>query len=358
MTNNESPYAFRIQKLAALLREMELPALLVSHAANRFYRSGFELHDPQCNESAGWLLVKDTGEALLMTDPRYRDAALRLWPEENLFIYTAPRLQQISEYMADLGVRKLGVETRGLCAEAYLHLAEHFALQPVTECVEKLRMIKDEQEILAMRASCDLNHKVFDQIERMLAPGMTETEVAWSIEKLYREQGASELSFSTIVGVGPNGALPHAIPGTDRISDNCPVLIDMGCRLNDYCSDQTRTFWVGEHPSSEFLRTRDMVRKAQDLAIAAIRPGMAAKDAYAVSRDFFRRQGVDQYFTHGLGHGIGLETHEGPALSPLSPAVLEPGMVVTVEPGLYYPQWGGVRWEYMVLITEDGVEVF
>jgi Xaa-Pro aminopeptidase len=202
-----------------------------------------------------------------------------------------------------------------------------------------------------------LNHTVFEQVREMLAPGMTESEVAWAIEKLYREQGASELSFSTIVGVGPNGALPHAIPGRDRIEENCPVLIDMGCRLQDYCSDQTRTFWVGDAPSPVFLRTRDLVRKAQDLAVSAMGPGMTAKEAYEVARDFFRRQGVDQYFTHGLGHGIGLETHEGPALSPLSSAVLEPGMVVTVEPGLYYPEWGGVRWEYMVLVTESGVEV-
>lgn len=246
MMNNDSPYATRIQKLAELLRETGVPALLVSHAANRFYLSGFELHDPQCNESAGWLLVKDTGEAWLMTDPRYKDAALRIWPEERLFIYTAPRLKQISEFMIDLGVQKLGVETRGLCAEAYLHLAEHFEPVPVTECVEKLRMIKDEREIRAMRASCALNHKVFEQIRGMLVPGMTEAEVAWSIEKLYREQGASELSFASIVGVGPNGALPHAVPGEDRISENCPVLIDMGCRLDHYCSDQTRTFWVGK----------------------------------------------------------------------------------------------------------------
>jgi Xaa-Pro aminopeptidase len=358
MMHNESPYAPRIEKLAELLREMELPALLVSHAANRFYLSGFELHDPQCNESAGWLLVKDSGEAWLMTDPRYKDAARRLWPKDRLFIYTAPRLDQIAAFMADLGVRKLGVETRGMCAEAYLHLGDHFELEPVTECVEKLRMIKDEREIRAMRASCALNHKVFGQIEKILAPGMTESEVAWAIEKLYREQGASELSFATIVGVGPNGALPHAVPGGQRISDNCPVLIDMGCRLDGYCSDQTRTFWVGETPSPEFLRTRDLVREAQELAITALHPGMPAKEAYGVSREFFRQHGVEQYFTHGLGHGIGLETHEGPSLSPLSTAKLEPGMVVTVEPGLYYPEWGGVRWEFMVLITENGVEVF
>jgi Xaa-Pro aminopeptidase len=343
--------------LAELLQEMELPALLVSHAANRFYLSGFELHDPQCNESAGWLLVTAAGEAWLMTDPRYKDAALREWPEDRLFIYTAPRLEQIADFMADLGVTGLGVEVRGLCAEAYLHLADRFTVQPVTECVEKLRMIKEEREVKAMRASCALNHTVFEQVREMLAPGMTESEVAWAIEKLYREQGASELSFSTIVGVGPNGALPHAIPGRDRIEENCPVLIDMGCRLQDYCSDQTRTFWVGDAPSPVFLRTRDLVRKAQDLAVSAMGPGMTAKEAYEVARDFFRRQGVDQYFTHGLGHGIGLETHEGPALSPLSSAVLEPGMVVTVEPGLYYPEWGGVRWEYMVLVTESGVEV-
>jgi Xaa-Pro aminopeptidase len=165
------------------------------------------------------------------------------------------------------------------------------------------------------------------------------------------------MAFDPIVAVGPNAALPHAVPGEDTVEQDGLVLVDLGGRFGGYCSDQSRTFWTGSEPSEEFKRTLAQVREAQAAAIDTLRPGLAASEAYAVARRSFEKYGVAEHFTHGLGHGVGLETHERPSLSPSSEAELRSGMVVTVEPGLYYSGWGGVRWEFMVLITEDGCEI-
>jgi Xaa-Pro aminopeptidase len=350
-------YSKRREKLREKIADQGLDALLVTHAANRFYLSGFELHDPQCNESAGCLLISTKGRDKLCTDPRYFQAAQRIWDQEDIFIYKGQKNSQLRDYLSGLNLSALGFESSYLCHELFATLSEKISLFPTKGLIENQRIIKDEFEIRKLEKSCALNHNVFEKIQDSLQPGISETDLAWEAEKLFRENGASELAFSVIAAAGPNAALPHAIPGTTQIPSNGPVLLDMGGRLNDYCSDQTRTFWVGDEPTAEFRKTLDLVQKAQDKAINSIRPGMAAKDLYAVARNFFEDHGVFEYFTHGLGHGIGLETHEPPSIGPHSEQVLQPGMVITVEPGLYYTHWGGVRWEYMLLVTEDGSKV-
>ncbi|MGE4297956.1 MAG: M24 family metallopeptidase [Desulfovibrionaceae bacterium] len=355
-------YAARRDRVRAALQIQGIDALLVTHAANRYYLSGFELHDPQCNESAGALLITAGGDDRLLTDPRYLDAARRLWPEEGIFIYRGSRNEKLREYFLDTVRGVIGFEPSAVCFDTYTALTaavdgKALTLKPVRGVVEGLRVCKDADEIAAMERSIALNHHVFAQVPGLLEPGKTEKQLAWEIEKLFRENGASELAFESIVAVGPNGALPHAIPGEDRVLDNCPVLVDVGGRLDDYCSDQTRTFWVGPKPADAFSRALEQVQEAQARAIAVIRPGLPMADAYAVARGYFEKYGVEAYFTHGLGHGLGLETHEAPSLSPMGKGELAPGMVVTVEPGLYYPEWGGIRWEYDILVTEDGCRV-
>ncbi len=223
--------------------------------------------------------------------------------------------------------------------------------------MEQLRLYKSPEEIEALRAACALNHAVFAQVPELLVPGKTEAELAWELEVCFRNGGASGLSFSTIAAVNQNAALPHAVPGDDTIQENGLVLVDMGCRLNTYCSDQTRTFWVGETPSDRFKTVLEQVQGAQQAAIDVIRPGVPMLDAFKAAYNYFDTLGVADYFTHGLGHGIGLETHELPFVNARSTGTFEPGMVVTVEPGLYYPEWGGIRWEYMAVVTEDGVDI-
>lgn len=351
------PQAQRIQNLKSLLREQDISALLVIHPANRFYLSDFELHDGQCNESSGCLLIQAHGPDWLLTDARFTEEARQCWPAEYVHVYGAPRVEKIAAFAKSLGLTTLWVEAQGMCAEMYLEMARTLELRPAPRLVEELRTIKDEAELAALRRSCRLNQQVFDCLAEGVRPGQTEQEVAWMLERAFREQGAEALSFAPIVGFGPNGALPHATPSARVLAPETPVLIDMGCRLQGYCSDQTRSWWIGDKPSDLFRRTLELVQEAQALAIARIGPGVPTSELHATARGFFGRHGVAEHFTHSLGHGIGLETHEAPGVGPIRPTVLQPGMVITVEPGLYYPEWGGVRWEHMVVVTQDGHEV-
>lgn len=347
-------FAQRRENLKRSLKKKGLEALLVSHAANRYYLSGFELHDAQCNESTGWLLITAEGEDYLFTDPRYMDAAKQAWDEKNLFIYSTDKHKLVTQTMETHGIKSMGIEPKAMHLFDYEKLYSLTKLYSTDNLVENLRIIKDADEISRMEASIQINHDLFDYIEGQLIPGRTEEEISWEVEKFFRENGAEGMAFSTIVGVGPNAALPHAIPGKTKLRENDLVLIDTGCRYQDYNSDQTRTFWVGGEPSDRFKKTMDLVRAAQQAAIDIIRPGLTYMEAYQASYNVFEKAGVEKMFTHGLGHGIGLETHESPSLSRVAPGVLKENMVVTVEPGLYDPEWGGIRWEYEVLVTEDG----
>lgn len=352
-------YAARRENLRRAMRARGLDALLVSQAANRFYLSGFELHDPQPNESAGRLLLTVAGQDWLATDARYLDAAARLWERERIFIYSGDAAADLYRLLRRCGGR-VGLEAKGVSlafARALARAGAGLYLEAADGLVEALRTIKDSGEVAALEKSFALNHKLLQWVEGQLAPGRSETDVSWAIERFFRENGASELAFANIVAVGSNAALPHAVPGADCIAENCPVLIDVGCRVDGYCSDQTRTFWVGQGPTPEFSRTLALVREAQEAALKIMRPGLPLREAYAAARAVFEKAGVESAFTHGLGHGVGLETHEAPSLSPRAEGALLPGMTVTVEPGLYYPRWGGVRWEYTVLVEEDGVRI-
>lgn len=355
---NKHIYALRREKLRALMKDAALDAMLVTLDANRFYLSGFELKDAQTNESSGCLVIMADGKDILCTDARYEEAAARLWEREHVFIYgggTAP--SQINEMLRSKTCGVLGFEARCLSFDFFEKVSPSLQMRPADGLVEKLRIIKDDEEIFRLERSFALNHKLMQWVPGVLAHGRTERQVAWDIEQFYRNNGASALSFDSIVAVGPNAALPHAIPGEDRVVENCCVLVDCGCRFEDYCSDQTRTFWVGNSPPDYFLKTLELVKEAQQKALDIIRPGVTCKEVYESAWKYFDRHGVAKFFTHGLGHGIGVQTHEAPSLNSRSELPLAPGMTVTVEPGLYYPEWGGVRWEYTVLVTEDGMRI-
>ena len=354
---NPDIFAERRERLRARLAERGLAALLVSHDANRYYLSGFELHDTQCDETAGWLLVRAQGGDILLTDPRYEEAAKARMGSDGVFIYTGRRYEQIGPMLKDRVGGALGYESKALSAFERDKLAEYLELTPQDGHVEALRVIKDADEIARMRASCALNHRVLAEVEAWVEPGMTEARVAWEIERRFREGGATELAFPSIVAVGANAALPHAIPAETTLRDNELLLVDTGCRLDGYCSDQTRTWWIGDAPSARYATMLERVLEAHDAAAAALRPGLACAEAYRIARAVFDKYGVAERFNHSLGHGVGLQTHEAPSLSPMSGATLRPGMVVTVEPGLYYPEWGGARWEHMAVITPDGCEL-
>lgn len=334
-----------------------LEGLLVTMDANRFYLSGFELHDSQFDESSGYLAILANGDDWLYTDSRYHEAAAEVWDRNYIHIYGGKGPEMVGEHLNTLlGSKNIGYDGRHISVDDF----ECFALaSPVRHdnLVEKLRVIKDASEIEAMKASCAINEKMMVWLPDRLIPGKTEAQLAWEIEQFFRNNGAEELAFSSIVAIDERGALPHAIPGSKKLTDNCAVLVDVGCRYNNYCSDQTRTFWVGDTPAPFFTENLEKVQKAQQKAIEAIAPGKLGKDIYAIARNSLEADGVAEYFTHGLGHGVGLQTHEAPRFSPLDETVLEPGMVITVEPGVYFAGKLGIRWEHMALVTETGYEI-
>jgi Xaa-Pro aminopeptidase len=217
-------------------------------------------------------------------------------------------------------------------------------------------MAKTQPEVAAIRKALRLAESVFSRVAADLRPGMTEKEAAWSLEKALREAGADGLSFPVIAASGPNSALPHAIPGDRPLQPGEPILFDWGVRLEGYCSDISRTLFMGK-PDDTFRKVFQTVREAQEMAIAAIKAGADAKAVDNIARRHIEKMGFKDRFGHGLGHGVGLAIHEQPRLSPLSDKILEAGMVCTVEPGIYLPGWGGVRLENMIVVTSDGAEV-
>lgn len=354
-------YVQRRDKLRQLMAERQLDALLIAAPANRFYLSGFELHDSQCNETSGMLVLTADGRDWLATDSRYTLAAQQLWNPQDIFIYKSPA-RDLPNLLAACGAL-IGLESSALSwnfANALLSAKSAFkpAYLMVNGLVEKLRAIKSPEELAALEASFSLNHKMLHYMEEQIASGaiaeMTEAQLAWSIEQFFRENGAAELAFATIVATGPHAALPHAAPGDALIGTDKPLLIDLGCRVDNYCSDQTRTWWLGHKPSQEFETAMKLVKETQQAAIDVIKAGCLCKDVYLAASKVFEKAGVKDHFTHGLGHGVGLETHEAPSLNPSSTQTLETNMVVTVEPGLYYPEWGGIRWENTVVVEENG----
>ncbi|MCR4666996.1 MAG: aminopeptidase P family protein [Desulfovibrio sp.] len=354
----ETIYKTRRDKLKDLLQKNLLDALIISYDVNRYYLSGFELHDTQSNESSGYLIIGSDGNEFLATDPRFEEVATSLFPENSIYIYKGDPIQTLYTLAKKCGVR-IGVET-DLASYAFVEALKSNADIDIVACnrlVESLRVIKDRQEIEKIEKSFALNHTMLLWLEKELQPGRTEREISWCIEKFFRENGASELAFPSIVAVDKNAAMPHAIPGETEIKENSLVLVDVGCRVEGYCSDQTRTFWIGEKPTDRFQEALLLVQEAQKSAIAAMHPGMRMVDIYNKAYDTFEQKGLGNFFTHGLGHGVGLETHEAPAIGRRSDAVLQPGMVVTVEPGLYFKEWGGIRWEHTVLVEEQGVRV-
>jgi len=352
-------YEARRESLRRLMYDKGLAALLISQPANRFYLSGFELHDCQCNESSGCLIITADGKDWLCTDSRYEEAACQLWPSERVFIYKGFSSEALNGLLKGLfRTAPVGIEAEHLSWGYVQRLEPGLSLEAADGLVEKLRAVKDAEEIRLIEASVALNHKMLEWLPSILVPGNDEASAAWAIEKFYRENGASELAFPSIVAKDANAALPHYAPDAPAVfTEGCMVLVDEGCRLDRYCSDMTRTYWIGGRPEPRFTEMLERVQEAQRRAIAALRPGITGREVHKVAVDYFASCGMDAYFTHSLGHGVGLETHEGPRLSPRAVEPLAPGNIVTIEPGLYFPGWGGARWEHMAVITEDGCRV-
>ena len=352
----------RIAAIRQMLVEKELDALMVSIQENRYYLSGFTGEDTQFDESAGVLIISDR-HLVLATDSRYELQAQSQAPGFDVVCYPKGLEKELPEIAASLGIRRLGVESVRVSQKNYTAYADALAkmnpkvaLTPTENMVESLRQIKSEEEIQRTVAALRLAENAFARTIDALRPGMTEKQVAWSMEKTMREAGAQGLSFPVIVASGPNSALPHAVPTDRRLAPGEPILIDWGARVDEYCSDTTRTVVMGP-PDDHFLKVYDTVVEARDLAIAAIRAGAGGTGIDKVARDHISRNGFAGKFGHSLGHGTGLAVHERPRLSPIKNDRLEAGMIVTVEPGIYIPGWGGIRMENQIVVRPDGAQV-
>jgi len=222
--------------------------------------------------------------------------------------------------------------------------------------IERLRMVKAEAEIEKIRRSAGLADEALESVLKSLYPGTSERAIAWELETYMRTHGAQAAAFDIIVASGPRGAMPHAVPSDRLIRAREPVVIDMGAVIDGYRSDLTRTVWLGQ-PDERYWEVHDVVLQAQLAAETALRPGMSGREADPRRAGVISQAGFGERFQHSLGHGVGLAIHEGPRLSKDSNDVLEAGMVVTVEPGIYLPGWGGVRIEDLVVITADGCEL-
>lgn len=248
----------------------------------------------------------------------------------------------------------------GLSHRAFLQftdaLDDRITLRAVDGVISSLRVVKDAAEIAAITRAAELLEGAYELVASCGLAGRREGDVAWMIERHLREAGASSLSFPSIVAGGQNGAYPHHTPSSDEIPDGTLVTVDIGCVVDGYCSDCTRTFAVGD-PGPELRAAYELTLRAQIAALDAVRPGANGRDVDAVARDIITDAGHGDHFGHGLGHGVGMNVHEAPRLARTSDDVLEPGMVVTVEPGIYLPGIGGVRIEDLVIVTEGAPQV-
>ena len=334
----------------------------MTHPGNRRYLSGYTPPDHSIGESSGMLLIPAKGSPYLLTDSRFSLQAGQEAEGFTVQLYDKGLVACLRKMLSGLGIKSLGFEGDYLLHSSYMRLEKmtrklKVKMVQLDGLVQRQRVVKTEGEIEKIRASVRLNEEVFQSIYKRIQPGMTEREVALAVEREMMDKGADSSSFETIAAFGRNAAKPHAVPSPGRILEkNEIVLIDMGLVLEGYCSDMTRTFTMGS-PDKTFLNRLRVVRRAQKAALQAIRDGVVCREVDMAARRVIREAGYGSYFGHALGHGVGLEVHEDPRLSAKSRRKLRTGMIVTVEPGIYLPEWGGIRLEDMVVVHDDGCEI-
>ena len=355
VTLHAMDFRVRQQKLRERLASTRFDALLVSHLPNIRYLCGF-------TGSAGVLVVAEE-RTVFFTDVRYDTQAHEEVKSAKVVIARKSSLAAVGEFLARRKRRHglvLGIEAEHFTVAEKKRLAEltpsGVRLKDASSVVERLRMLKEEEEVRRIRSAVHLGAEIFERGLKVLHPGVREVEVAAEMELAARRAGADGMSFDTIIAGGPRSALPHGRASSQPIPTGAFVVCDFGVILSGYCSDQTRTVWVGSAPQ-DARRTYEAVREAQQAAIEAVRPGIAVGEVDSAARKLLKKSGLGRYFTHSTGHGVGLEIHESPRVAKAERQVLQPGMVITIEPGVYFPGKWGVRIEDMVVVTAGGCEV-
>ena len=357
MTNFQA----RRDRLRAKLADAKLEALLVNYATNVQYLTGF-------TGGASYLIVGRSGD-MLVSDGRFTEQIADEAPGVPAHIRTLKEttIDALGHVIGKLGLRNIGVESSRICVSEFESLKTKLpsANWSLTQgMVEELRVIKDENEINAVRRAIVVAEKVYEQFRRELRPDDTELELSDRVEALVRKFGGRGTSFEPIVAVGERSALVHAPPTSRKAASGSWTLLDWGAIVDGYRSDLTRILIPNRPPvrtdatprldRDRLAKVYQAILSARDSALAVMKPGAACKDVDAAARAALAEVGLADQFTHSLGHGLGLETHEKPGLRGTSDEVLQAGMVVTIEPGVYVPGWGGVRVEDDILITTEG----
>ena len=332
------------------MEEAKLDGFLVTHLANIRYLCGF-------SGSAG-VLAYARGKLSLFTDGRYTEQARQEVAGARVAISKKAALSAAAEWITGARAQRVGVEAEhmSLAARAGVGKVLKAALKSTTGLVERLRMIKEPAELECIRRAVRLGSSLFETAVKAIRPGVSEASVAAELEYAARRAGAERMSFESIVAGGPHSALPHWRASSQPIPNTGFVVLDFGVILSGYCSDMTRTVWVGK-PDRAARELYHAVLEAQMAGLEAVRPGKTTGEVDHATRRVLQRAKLARYFTHSTGHGVGLEIHEAPRLARGQTEILRPGMVVTIEPGAYIPGKGGVRIEDMVAVTESGHQV-
>ena len=350
-------YKGRQRRLQESLPSNRLDGLLVTHLPNIRYLCGF-------TGSAGALLVSDK-KNVFFTDGRYRTQARAEVQGCTLVVSKKGPLGACADWLRASKSRsrmrrRIGIESEHFTVAERIRLdailPRDLLLRPAPALIERSRMVKDVEEIAQIRYAVLLGADLFDIILKTIRPGVRENEVAAELEYSARKAGAEGMSFPTIIAGGTRSSLPHGRASEAAISSRGFVVCDFGVILAGYCSDMTRTVYVGR-PTSEARRIYEAVRQAQQAAIETVRPGITVGEVDRAARKLLKKSNLDRYFTHSTGHGVGLEIHEPPRVATGQAEILRPGMVITIEPGVYIPGKFGVRIEDVVVVTERGCQV-
>ena len=354
MTAAVPPPASRLERTRVILDTVEADALLLSRPALRRWLAGFVLHrgDESTSGYSGTLLVTRDAQVALV-DGRYIEQAQASCAGWDVRLTHDPLAVELGRLADELAVRRIGAEAKVLShADWSATVAAGPKLMPVDDQLRDLRLVKDADEVDAIQRACALTDACLEHLLTVVRPGMTERAIAWELEGWFRANGAEDLAFEPLVLVGARAAMPHGHPGDTTVARGQLLLIDFGCQVDGYRSDMTRTVFMGE-PEPEARRRYDAVQQAQALAFSEAQPGVIGSALDGIARAYLADAGMGEAFTHGLGHGIGLETHEEPLLRHWD-RPLKAGMVITLEPGVYFPGDIGIRIEDDVLLTDAG----
>lgn len=347
----------RLAQLRELLAAEQLDALLISDQDNRYFASGYRAGD-HSGRSAGVLFVTPE-RAELYTNANNLDWAQTAAPTFQAIKTVAPWETQVGDVIAASGARRVGLETATLPHASFLRLSERLddvEVVALGDQLDRLRWVKSPEEIRHHRQAIAITDLAYERALNALRPGVTEREIANLIAISFLEQGADGWGFPPTVAFGPNSAKPHHEPSNRELQEGEAVIMDIGATVQGYTADLTRTNWLGE-PSARLAEIYTLVQRAQDAALATIRAGIPANVADAAARDLIAEAGYGDQFVHGLGHGIGVRIHDGPFLHSKNQDPLPANSIITVEPGIYIKDFGGVRIEDVVLVTDEGYEL-